>query len=136
MGLIVCTAVHGLVVCIVEQIGMYWHGMFYGMYWYVICLVCIRCIGMYLYVSKGQKCKYWYVLITVVLYGQNGMYCAYWHVLMCVFVCISLNWPVLDVWSILVCMVFTSLYLYVMICIALIGRYLSVCVCIGTSMYL
>ena len=39
---------------------------------------------MYWYVSNGQMCKYWYVLITIGLYGQNGMYCIYWYVLVCI----------------------------------------------------
>ena len=29
---------------------MYWHGMYFGMYWYILFLVCIASIGMYWYV--------------------------------------------------------------------------------------
>ena len=36
-----------IVVCIVECIGMYWHGMYCGQHWCVLFLVCIACIGMY-----------------------------------------------------------------------------------------
>ena len=39
-----------IVVCILECIGMYRHGMYCGMYWYVLFLVCIASIGMYWFV--------------------------------------------------------------------------------------
>ena len=70
-----------MVVCIMERIGMYWHGMYYGMYWYVLFLVCITCIGKYWYVFRGHMCKYSYVLVSIGMYRKmvcivhTGMYC-------------------------------------------------------------
>ena len=59
-----------MVVCIMERIGMYWHGMYYGMYWYVLFLVCITCIGKYWYVFRGHMCKYSYVLVSIGMYRK------------------------------------------------------------------
>ena len=70
-----------MVVCIMERIGMYWHGMYYGMYWYVLFLVCITCIGKYWYVFRGHMCKYSYVLVSIGMYRKmvcivhTGKYC-------------------------------------------------------------
>ena len=103
-----------MVVCIVERIGMYWHGMYYGMYWYVLFLVCITYIGKYWYVFRGHMCKYSYVLVSIGMYRK--MVCIvhigmYWYIL----VYIDLYWPVLDVF----------------ICIGMYGMYWSVFVGIG-----
>ena len=143
-----------MMVCIVVCIGMYWHGMYYGMCWCVLFLLCKACICMYWYVSKGHRCKYWYVLVIIGMYRKNGIYCTYLYICVCinwywpvlddgilawvcmdkmvcvehiywaVFVSIELYWPVLDLWYVLVCMAFICLYWHALVHIDTYGIYL------------
>ena len=114
----------------------------------------IACIGMYWYVSKGHRCKYWYVLVIIGMYRKNGIYCTYLYICVCinwywpvlddgilawvcmdkmvcvehiywaVFVSIELYWPVLDLWYVLVCMAFICLYWHALVHIDTYGIYL------------
>ena len=82
--------------------------MYYGMYWYVLFLVCIRCIGKYWCVFKGHMCKYSYVLVSIGMYEKWYVLYTFVHICMYLYllIYIDLYWMYglyWYVWYVLVC---------------------------------